>query len=141
MRRKEPVTKYQGTTIRHRRNGTFSVDFWHEGQRRRKVFPTLAEAKTQVDQWRIEAKNQGLAGFSLADRDRVDVTEFRRADAVQELILSIWRRRLTAERDALGSDNPERRVQITYDLKSLRTWREGAAIIEIEMAGHGGAGE
>ena len=67
--------------------------------------------------------------------------ESSRSEAVRSLILLMWRRRLSAERDTLGHDNPERRAQITYDLKSLQTWREGAAIIEIEMPGHGSTGE
>jgi integrase/recombinase XerC len=92
MRRKEPVTKYNGTTIRHRHNGTFAVDFWHEGKRKRKVFETLPEAKTQADQWKIEAKNKGLSAFTMADRDRADVAEFRKGERIVPLsdVFTFW---------------------------------------------------
>ncbi|MBL7115894.1 MAG: DNA primase [Kiritimatiellae bacterium] len=64
---------------------------------------------------------------------KVGGREFRREDAAKEFILALWRRRLRAEREGLGEEQAERRVQLTYDLKSLRTWSEGHAIIEIEM--------
>jgi len=60
--------------------------------------------------------------------------EFSRTDAVRSLILALWRRTLTRERDNLGEDDAERRSQITYDLNRLKTWEQGESIIEIELA-------
>jgi hypothetical protein len=67
--------------------------------------------------------------------------EFTRADAVKDLILFIWRRKLDRERKeiekrpagSLAEGDEERRRQLLFDLRSLRTWEHGAAIIEIEM--------
>ena len=53
--------------------------------------------------------------------------------AVQDLILYLWRRRLTQERAGLGEDQAARRSQLTYDLKALRRWEDGEAIIEMAL--------
>lgn len=61
--------------------------------------------------------------------------EFSREEAVKDIILRIWRGKLERERSSLSNDesNTERRNEITYDLKRLRTWTDGSPIIEIEM--------
>ena len=66
-----------------------------------------------------------------------------REDAVKDLILCIWRRRLKQERQRLArpagdgeaSQVQSRIRQITYDLKSLAKWTTGADIIEVEVSG------
>ncbi len=56
-------------------------------------------------------------------------------DAVKDLILCLWRKKLKQERYGLsGPDAAERLTQITYDLHHLKRWADGAGIIEIEMA-------
>ena len=83
-----------------------------------------------------DAATPGIAAL-LADLQKappkVGGREFHREDAVREFILALWRRRFLVERQGLGEGRAERRVQLTYDLKSLRNWSEGHAIIEIEM--------
>ena len=67
--------------------------------------------------------------------------EFSRADAVRDQILYIWRKKLEREREELikkQSATPDkqddaRRYQITHDLKLLKKWDEGAAVIKIEL--------
>ncbi|MDI6775304.1 MAG: hypothetical protein QME60_07945, partial [Verrucomicrobiota bacterium] len=62
--------------------------------------------------------------------------ESSRVDAVKDLILFLWRRRLQKERDSLKSDDPvslARRSQLTYDLKGLRNWADGSAIIRVKF--------
>lgn len=58
--------------------------------------------------------------------------------AVQDLILRLWQRALRGERDRLAAiDSPEserRRAELTCHLNRLRTWQDGASIIEAEMA-------
>jgi DNA primase len=69
-------------------------------------------------------------------------SESSREIAVKDLILYIWRRRLQKERGDLeqrvkaGPDKEaeDRLRQIPYDLKALRQWDSGSAIIEIELA-------
>lgn len=65
---------------------------------------------------------------------KVTGREYSHLDAVKELILTIWRRDLKNKRAALGPADIRRHSQITYDLKALRNWEDGCAIIEIEMA-------
>jgi DNA primase len=68
--------------------------------------------------------------------------DMKRADAVRDLILRIWKRELRAQRTALeqsmkADPNPElmqRRVQLTLDLDSLKSWADGAPVIEMELA-------
>lgn len=64
---------------------------------------------------------------------KVPGEEFKREDAVRDLILQLWRTKLTAERNLLNEDARERRAQITYDLNSLRNWKDGHPIIEFEL--------
>jgi DNA primase len=64
---------------------------------------------------------------------KVPGEEFKREDAVRDLVLQLWRNKLTAERNLLNEDARERRAQLTYDLNSLRNWRDGRPIIEFEL--------
>ncbi len=65
--------------------------------------------------------------------------EYSSSEAVQDLILLLWRNQLDGERRELiakgGGQTPEeaaRRSQITYDLKQLRRWSTGSDVIAIE---------
>lgn len=77
-KRKIPVTKYNGHRIRHLPTGAFMADFNDRGTRKRQCFDTEAEAETAIDQWKVAAKNQGTAAFTLAEADRVDVAAARK---------------------------------------------------------------
>ena len=48
--------------------------------------------------------------------------------------MGMWRRRLEAEREALGDRDPERRAQLTNDLQALKRWASGRPIVELEMS-------
>lgn len=79
-----------------------------------------------------------LAGLLMAP-SKIAGAESTRLDAVRDLLLCLWRRRLKAERntlnrEALTGKQLSRRRQITMDLKNLRAWSSGAPIIEMEMA-------
>jgi len=65
--------------------------------------------------------------------------EFLPAEAVQDIILNMWRNKLDAERreirakgNTLTTEEGVRRRQITLDLKSMRRWETGHDIINIE---------
>lgn len=67
--------------------------------------------------------------------------EYTPDEAVQDLILALWRRRLDRERreiDAQGNKRTpeayERRKHIVTDLKHLRNWATGRDVIAIERA-------
>ena len=69
-------------------------------------------------------------------------TDCTRADAVRDIILRLWRRRLTNERVDIrekmrsgenSAEYSQRNTQLTLDLDSLKSWSEGAHIIEIEI--------
>jgi len=69
-------------------------------------------------------------------------TDCTRADAVRDIILRLWRRRLASERADIreklkrGDKSPDfihRNSQLTLDLDSLKSWTDGASIIEMEM--------
>ena len=78
-RRKYPVAMYAGTRIREITDrDCWQVDYTALGERDRKRFPTLAKAKTWIDQKDAETKNKGLAAFGLEDRDRLDISEARK---------------------------------------------------------------
>lgn len=67
--------------------------------------------------------------------------DLSRVDAVKDLVLHLWQRRLKRERDALykkdDSDSSARRQQLTLDLIALKSWETGTAIIGIALAGDG----
>jgi len=72
---------------------------------------------------------------------KVTGREYSPAEAVQDIILSIWRIRLEQERrrimakgNTLTPEDAARRSQITVDLKHLRRWNTGRDIIVIECA-------
>lgn len=60
--------------------------------------------------------------------------EFSRTDAVRDIILYKWRKKLEQERNRLGTQDAKRRTQITYDLRALRKWETGAPVIELELS-------
>ena len=68
-------------------------------------------------------------------------TEWTHTDAVRDIVLMLWRRKLKRERGELErtlSDAPSRELrarcnQITLDLDSLKKWDDGKAIIELEI--------
>jgi DNA primase len=72
---------------------------------------------------------------------KVTGREYSPAEAVQDIILSMWRSRLGAERRRIMAkgnmrtpDEAARRSQITVDLKHMRRWESGHDIIVIERA-------
>jgi len=90
----------------------------------------------------IDADDKSGALQSFAARIFMSPTKITGQDtsheaAVKDLILYIWRRKLEKERSEIeknpGENSDERRRQLTYDLKSLRRWDDGAAIIEFEL--------
>jgi integrase len=93
-RRKYPVTMYHGTRIRYITDrDCWHVDYTALGKQDRKRFPTLAKAKTYVDQKDAEIKNKGQAAFGLGDRDRLDVTDARQWLGTVSLstVFDFWR--------------------------------------------------
>jgi DNA primase len=63
--------------------------------------------------------------------------DFSELEPVQDAILGLWRRFLMEERTSLAGrslsdEEAHRRIQITYDLKSLQRWEAGVAVIESE---------
>lgn len=90
---KEPVTLHEGQRIRERINGTFMVDFNAGGERERKVFKTLDEAKTHISMKKIEVLNKGRSAFSISDQDRLDVAEIRKISEVRlHDVFSFWQK-------------------------------------------------
>src|ERR1035437_1622401 len=91
-KRKYPVTKYEGGRIRHLGENKFMADFCAFGHRDRNQFKTIAEAKTFIDQKKIEAKNKGSGAFSIGDRDRLDIAEARKKIGGRPLaeIVEFW---------------------------------------------------
>ncbi len=79
---------FEGHPIRSRANGTFQIDFHTHGKRVRKVFKTLAEAKTDIAQRKVEVINQGRAAFDISDQDRLDIAMIRRTITVPLLKLA-----------------------------------------------------
>ena len=72
---------------------------------------------------------------------KVKGKELSPTDAVQDIILRIWRQRLQDERASIEErmqsttegEQARRRQEITYALKGLRTWEQGAPLIEMEL--------
>ncbi len=79
-----------------------------------------------------------LAARLLLAPSKVCGKESSPVQAVQDLILFLWRRRLQKVRAALPAGDPAssaRRAQLTYDLKNLRSWAQGSVVIRIAL-GH-----
>ncbi|MDA0322909.1 MAG: DNA primase [Verrucomicrobia bacterium] len=74
-----------------------------------------------------------LTSRVLEEPSKSSGREYTREDAVRDLILGIWKRRLSAERQGLAAENVERQTQLTYDIKALGQWDSGSVIIEMEM--------
>lgn len=86
--KKYPVIKYQGSRIRHiTERDCYQADFSANGHRDRKRFKTLADAKTWIDQKRVESVNLGRQAFSISDRDRIAITEARQSGKLGEVDL------------------------------------------------------
>lgn len=85
-----------------------------------------------------------LMGIIATTPSRTEGREYSPIDGLRDCILTLWRHHLSAERKALtpapgDADNPDaaaRRIQIAYDLKHLRSWKEGIHTIEVELATH-----
>lgn len=77
-RHKYKVTKHLGFNIRHVGTDSFMADICSHGQRDRRCFRTLSEAKTYCELKRVEAKNKGAAAFDFTDRDRVELLEAKK---------------------------------------------------------------
>ena len=60
---------------------------------------------------------------------------------MRDLILSVWRRKLERERADVAArsaagfseQDQERHRELTLDLKALRSWESGSAIIAMEL--------
>lgn len=91
-RRKYKVTEYSGQKIRHVKPNSFMADFHMLGRRERKCFETIAEAKTFIDQKKIEAQNKGREAFHVSNQDRMDIAEARRRIGSTPLseIVNFW---------------------------------------------------
>jgi hypothetical protein len=84
---------------------------------------------------------QRFAAEVLAAPSKAGAREFSREDAVKDLILRLWRRKLDKERAELERQaGPEpqktadaRRREITSHLHHLKRWNDGAAIIAMEL--------
>lgn len=99
MRRKRSknygeTISYEGQTIRTLVSGRkrYMADFCALGHRERKYFATLPEAKTFIDQKKIETKNKGRAAFDIDDRDRLDLSAAREkiGDTSLASIVEFW---------------------------------------------------
>jgi len=81
---------------------------------------------------------QNFAARMFMAPTKISGQETSHREAVKDIVLYIWRRKLEHERTEIArnpdSKNEERRRQITYDLKSLRRWDDGAPIIEFELS-------
>ena len=64
-----------GIAIRQTGAELFMVDFMRDGQRTRKSFGTLAEAKAYAQLKAVEIRNKGTEALSLPDRQRVELGE------------------------------------------------------------------
>lgn len=86
---------------------------------------------------------QQFAAQILMAPAKVKGEETSREDAVKDMILRMWRGKFKRERaelekrmnTKLSRKEEERRSQITYDLKALEKWEDGATVIEIELSG------
>ena len=67
--------------------------------------------------------------------------EYSPREAVQDIILNIWRRKFVQERDellakerqgALSKEENERLAQLYVDIKHLSRWESGRDVIEVE---------
>lgn len=75
--------------------------------------------------------------------NRVTGVDLSPIDAVKDLILRLWKRRFREERAALrqrgegqlSEADHARLAQLNIDLDSLKSWENGAPIIEIELGG------
>ena len=93
---------------------------------------TLAETLREMED--SSGELQAFAAEIQMAPSKVIGEELSRADAVRSLILRIWERNLRAQRDTLTPEDTPRRAQLTYDLKALRDWEDGSAVIELEMS-------
>ncbi len=77
-RRKYKVTNHAGFNIRQIGENSFMADVCSHGQRERKCFSKISEAKTFCELKGIEAQNIGAAAFDITDRDRIEFVEARK---------------------------------------------------------------
>jgi hypothetical protein len=85
---------------------------------------------------------QQLAAAVQSAPSKIRGEEVSRSDAVRDIILRIWQSHLRRERSELeaklstgmSNDLIARKSQITLDLDLLKTWQNGAEVIEMEMA-------
>lgn len=86
---------------------------------------------------------QEFATALLMTPPKVQSREYSRIEAVRDILLRIWHRRLKRERaeqqkrfTESGDEKAEARCrQLTYDLKALSRWETGEAVIEMEKSG------
>jgi len=66
--------KFAGAIIR-KRGSKWQVEFNLGGQRKRKTFPTLEEAKGYAERMKVQLANQGAGAFDLDAKERVDARQ------------------------------------------------------------------
>jgi DNA primase len=87
-------------------------------------------------------ETQSLAASAQMAPVKIKGNEKAPEDAVRDIILYIWRKKMDGERSGLAKDgapkagSPEeaRCRQITYDLKALGNWETGSAILDMELS-------
>jgi DNA primase len=102
-----------------------------------------AEAELQEFAARVMMAPPLTRGIRLA-RSSVLRPEFSSADQVRGLILSMWKKRFERERVKLQQimserdltpDEARHRLQLSHDIRNVRSWETGSEIIAIMMAG------
>lgn len=105
-----------------------ALESFETGRNLQEIISEKADASPELQQ--LAAKVQMAPA-------KITGNEFSSVDAVQDLILRFWRKKLTRERAEIemqaDEKSVERRIQITHDLKSLKTWDHGASVIEMEL--------
>lgn len=91
-KRKMPVIAHAGQRIRELPHGHYMADFTRLGNRERKCFRTLAEARTWINARNVDAVNLGRAAFSIDEKDRIALTDFRAVDPTTRLadVFGFW---------------------------------------------------
>lgn len=91
-KRKMPVIMHAGQRIRELPHGHYMADFTRLGNRERKCFRTLGEARTWIDARNVEAVNLGRAAFRIGEKDRAALTDFRAVDPTTRLadVFGFW---------------------------------------------------
>lgn len=126
--------------------------FFSEGDSRRLAEAAIraAEAGETLGESlaRLDERNERIIRLAAAVEMAPIKTpgrEFDREAAVKDLVLRLWKRELTRRRAAVAQDQKDGGdlhpdvLQLTSDVKWLRTWEDGLPIIEAHLAEGGQA--